>query len=74
MVGYRGKKKCPGKPIQAQCMRPYQRAYQGTDNSAWNDDDMIRIKHEEDGDNNDDGVVPREYQSMMIGLAEIEDR
>jgi hypothetical protein len=35
---------------------------------------MRRIKHEEDGDNNEDGVVPREYQSMMIGLAEIQDR
>jgi hypothetical protein len=54
-------------------LRPYQRAYQDN-NSAWNDDDMIRIKHEENGDNNDDGVVPREYQSMMIGLAEIQDR
>lgn len=35
---------------------------------------MITVKHEVNGDNNDDGVVPKEYQSMMIGLAEVQDR
>jgi hypothetical protein len=53
-------------------MCPYQRAYQS--NSPWNGGDMITIKHEVNGDNNVDGVVPREYQSMMIGLAEIQDQ
>lgn len=35
---------------------------------------MITVKHEVNGDNNDDRVVPKEYQSMMIGLAEVQDR